>query len=110
VVVAAVVGPTRFTSTDAPSGSGRRTPPIEYVGGATTSVNVAEWLREPVVPITLRVELPAGVFDAVVTSNVAVPDPVREVGMKTAVAFAGSPATPRLTDPVKPFTTPMVTV
>jgi hypothetical protein len=46
----------------------------------------------------------------VVTVNVAVPDPVTEVGLNDAEALAGKPVTDRLTAPAKPLTAPIVTV
>src|SRR5439155_187659 len=76
----------------------------------TTSPAVAVWLRDPPVPMIVSVELPVGVFDAMVTSNVALPDPVTEAGVNNHVAFAGSPLTPKFTVPPKPFTAPIVTV
>ena len=66
--------------------------------------------QDPLVPVMVSVELPAGVLAAVVTFSVAVPEPVTDGGVNEAVAFAGRPLTARLTAPANPFTAPTVTV
>jgi hypothetical protein len=76
----------------------------------TTSVTVAVWLREPLVPVIVSVELPIGVLVVVVTFIVALPEPVTEAGLNDADAPVGRPLTLRLTLPLKPFTAPMLTV
>ena len=58
----------------------------------------------------VSVELPVGVFGAVVTLSVEVPDPVMDDGANDGVAFAGSPVTFRLTVPANPLNAPIVTV
>jgi hypothetical protein len=52
---------------------------------------------DPLVPVIVTVPLPAGVLAAVVTFSVALPEPWTETGVNDAVAFAGSPLTPRFT-------------
>src|SRR5262245_64041058 len=76
----------------------------------TISATVAVRMRDPLVPVMVSVPLPAGVFAAVVTINVALPGPVIKAGVKDAVAFAGSPLTVRLTMPANPFSALVVTV
>ena len=66
----------------------------------TTRVAVVEWLRLPLTPVTVRVELPAGVELAVVTDNVEEP-PLE--GEKLPVAPDGKPVTFSDTEPLKPF-------
>ena len=56
-----------------------------------------------------RVELPGGVFVAVVTSNVDEPAAVIDAGVKTAPAPAGNPPTLKFTTPENPFSAPIVT-
>jgi hypothetical protein len=56
----------------------------------------------PAVPVIVRVERPVGVVVAVVTVRVEDPVPVMLVGLKLAVAPAGSPLTLRPTVPLKP--------
>jgi hypothetical protein len=85
------------------------TPPA---GGAvlTTSAVVAEWLRAPLVPVIVRVEVARGVLAAVVTVSVELFDPLIDGGENDPVVFAGRPVTPRLTLPANPFNAVVVTV
>ena len=77
----------------------------------TLNVAVVVLDRAPLVPVTVRVELAAGVVPEVVTVMVAVPlPPVMVVGLKVAPAPAGKPKTPGVTVPVKPFNAVTVTV
>jgi len=69
------------------------------------SVPEAEWLRPPLVPVTVKLAL---VAPAMV--RVEAPDPVIEVGVKTADAPPGSPEMPSPTVPLKPFCPVTVTV
>jgi hypothetical protein len=61
-------------------------------GGAdedTTRVKLVEWLRFPLAPITVTVELPPGVEFVVVTVNVETPEAL--IGEKLPVAPDGKP-------------------
>src|SRR5947199_220664 len=58
------------------------------VGPLTVRAVVAVWLRLPLVPVTIRVELPVGVVDDVVTVIVDVD--VAGLGLKEAAAPVGS--------------------
>ena len=79
-------------------------------GPLTSSDTVVVWLREPLVPVIVIVELPAGVPAAVVTFSVALPAPVIDAGANEAAALAGSPLAPRVTVPENPFNALIVTV
>jgi hypothetical protein len=68
----------------------------------TVNVRLAEWLRAPLVPVTVMVYAPAGVPFGV-SVKLELPDLIIEVGLKVAVKPAGSvPVTLRVTLPVKP--------
>ena len=83
---------------------------IEKSGAAeTTRLVVAEWVKLPLVPVMVMVEVPAGVLPAVVTVSVDAPLPVTLAGEKLAVAPAGNPVAAKFTTPAKPFRAPMVT-
>ena len=84
--------------------------PLPVATALTIRVAVVECASEPLVPVTVSVDVPAGVLAAVVTFNVALPDPVIDAGVNDAVAFDGNPLTLRLTAPEKPFNAPVVTV
>ena len=58
----------------------------------------------------VRVYVPTGVLDDVVTVRVDVPDPVTEVGANTAELPEGNPLTEKVAVSVKPFNAPMPTV
>jgi hypothetical protein len=73
-------------------------------------VAVAEFTREPLVPVMEMVELLAGLPAAVETVKVDVPDPLIEDGEKEGVAPDGNPLVVRFTVPVNPFTAARVTV
>ena len=68
-----------------------------------------ERVRAPLVPVIVSVGLPVGVFEAVVTVSVELPEPGTDVGANNPVAFAGSPVTLRFTVPANPFKAPIVT-
>jgi hypothetical protein len=70
--------------------------------GFTTRVTVVEWTRVPLVPVIVSVYVPGGVEALVVTDMVEVPEPVTELGLKLALAPAGSPVAVRPTTPVNP--------
>jgi hypothetical protein len=63
----------------------------------------------PLVPTIVIVDVPVGVFAAVVTSTVEVPAPLIDAGVNVADAFAGSPVADKSTGPAKPFTAVTVT-
>jgi hypothetical protein len=80
------------------------------VKSCTASVAVAVLALDPLVPVTVSVELAAGVVLEVVTVIVAVPAPVMVAGLKLAVVPAGNPATFSVIVPMKPFSAVVVTV
>jgi hypothetical protein len=63
---------------------------------------VAEWLRSPLVPITLSLAVPLGVPLVVVTVRLEVPEALS--GEKLAVAFEGKPVALSDTVPLKSLT------
>jgi hypothetical protein len=76
----------------------------------TLRVAAAVWVREPLVPVMVNVELPVGVLLAVVIVSVELPPAVMEVGLNVPVVFAGSPLTPSVIEPVKPLVALVFTV
>lgn len=77
----------------------------------TVSETGAVWDSVPLVPVIVRLKVPAVVEAVVVTVIVLVPDPpVMGAGLKLAVAPVGRPLAARLTVPVKPFKAVTVTV
>src|SRR5260370_914476 len=78
----------------------------------TTRVTVAECTRLPLVPVIVRMKVPAhvvelvrgGVEDLVETDSVELPEPATEAGLKLPLAPLGNPLTLNVTVPVKPFT------
>jgi hypothetical protein len=84
---------------------------MEKSGAAdTTRLEVAEWVRLPLVPVMVSVEVASGVVPLVVTVIVEVPLVVTVAGEKLALAPAGKPVALSVTVPVKPLNAPMVTV
>jgi hypothetical protein len=79
-------------------------------GGLTTNVTVAECVRLPLVPVTVRVYVPAAVEPEVATLIVEEPEPLIEDELKVAEAPDGKPPAVRLTAPVKPPTALTVAV
>jgi hypothetical protein len=67
------------------------------------SAAVAVRLRLPLVPVIVSVGLPVGVLALDETVSVVLPLPVTVVGLNDATAPVGSPLTPKLTTPAKPF-------
>ena len=65
---------------------------------------MADVVKVPLAPLTLNVYVPTGVFFAVETVIVEDPEPLTELGLNVAVAFAGNPLTLNITVPLKPFT------
>ena len=72
-------------------------------GPCTINVTVAECDRVPLVPVIVRVYVPAAVAEVVETTSAQVFGFTADAGMKLAVAPAGSPLTLGLTASVKPF-------
>jgi hypothetical protein len=72
-------------------------------GGLTLSVTFVVFVSEPLLPVTVRAKLPVGVLLAVVIVSVELLPTLTEVGLKVAVALAGSPLTLKAIEPVKPF-------
>jgi hypothetical protein len=73
-------------------------------GAVTFRVTFALWATCPVlVPVIVRLGLPGGVFAAVVTVNVELPEALMEAGEKEAAAPAGRPVAAKLTWSVKPY-------
>jgi hypothetical protein len=76
----------------------------------TVSDVVALWLVLELVPVTVIVEVPAGVLVAVVTVMVAELPEVTGLGEKVAVAPLGSPLALRLALVAEPEVTAVLTV
>jgi hypothetical protein len=71
---------------------------------------VVEWVRLPLVPVMVSVEVAVGVVPSVVTVSVEGPLPLMVAGEKLAVAPVGKPLALRVTVPVNAFRAPTVTV
>jgi len=76
----------------------------------TTRLTVAVCVTLPLTPLIVNVDVPSGVFPAVVTVSVELPVPVTVAGAKLAVAPAGSPLALNVTTPVNPFNAPIFAV
>jgi hypothetical protein len=76
----------------------------------TTSVTVAVWVTLPLTPLSVKVEVPAGVLPVVVTVSVELPAPVTVAGEKLAVAPLGKPLALNVTTPANPFSAPIFVV
>src|ERR1700682_5557128 len=76
----------------------------------TTKLVFAEWVRAPLVPVTVRGDVAAGVVLPVVTVIVELPLAVIVAGEKLAEAPVGKPLALSVTIPVNPFRAPVVTV
>jgi hypothetical protein len=75
------------------------------------SVIVVEWVRLPLVPVTVTVNIPVAVWPPLpVKVRVEVPLPVRLAGLKLAVTPDGSAPVDSETVPLKPFNAVMVIV
>jgi len=68
----------------------------------TTSVTVVEWVKLPLVPVIVKVYVPAGVVLAVVMAIVDDPEAVTELGVNVAVAPEGRPEALKPTVPLNP--------
>lgn len=73
----------------------------------TVKLRLAEWLRAPLVPVTVMVYVPAGVPFGV-SVKLALPDPLIVLVLKTAVkpVATGGTLTLRVTIPVNPLIAP----
>ena len=67
----------------------------------TERTGVTEWFKAPLVPVTVKLELPIGVLVDVVTVMVVEPEVVTVAGLKDAEAPEGRPKAEKLTEPVK---------
>ena len=76
----------------------------------TTSVTPALCVVLPLVATIVSGYDPVDVVDPAATFSVEDPDPVTELGVKVAVAPAGTPFALRLTTPLNPFTAVTVAV
>ena len=65
----------------------------------TFSVKVVLFTSEPLVPVTVTVELPNGVLVDAVSVSTEVPDPMIEVGLRDAVTPDGRPLMLKVTVP-----------
>jgi len=65
---------------------------------------LADDVKAPLVPLTVNVYVPTGVFFDVETVIVEDPEPITVLGLNVAVAFAGNPLALNVTVPLKPFT------
>lgn len=73
------------------------------VAAFITSVVVVFFTIDPLVPVIVKVWLPAGVEPLVETDNVADPVPLMDGGVKVAEAPLGKPATFSAIELLKPF-------
>jgi hypothetical protein len=86
---------------------------LKFGGGwvaATVKLTLAVWVKLPLVPVIVSVDVPSGVVPLVVTVSVELPEPVTVAGEKLAVAPAGNPLALSVTAPLKPSTAPMLVV
>jgi hypothetical protein len=65
-------------------------------------LTVVEWLKAPLVPVTVNTEVARGVVLFVVTVKVELPGVVREDGLKLPAAPVGNPVTPKVMVPLNP--------
>ena len=69
----------------------------------TVNVTLVACASVPLVPVIVRFDVPAGVEKLVDIFSALVPDPVTDVGVKTAVAPVGNTLTEKVTVPLNPF-------
>jgi hypothetical protein len=74
----------------------------------TVSATPVAWTVLPLVPVIVMLKVPVGVVLPIVTVMVEEPEPVTEVGLKLALAPAGSPLVLNVTVPLNPLTDPTV--
>ena len=72
-------------------------------GALTTSVTVVLCVKLPLIPVMVRVYVPAGVDVLVVTVTVDEPDPAIDGGLNDALAPAGRPLALNVTAELNPF-------
>ena len=65
----------------------------------TTNVNVVVCVDEPLVPVTVTVELPSGVLVDALSVSEEVPDPLIELGLNDGVTPDGRPLILKVTVP-----------
>jgi hypothetical protein len=75
-------------------------PIVKLGGGLTTSDTFVVWVRLPLVPVIVSVDVPVGVLAAVFTFNVE--ELPAGLGVKLAVAPVGRPLTLNVTWPPNP--------
>lgn len=76
----------------------------------TVRLTLVEWVRLPLLPVIVRVNVPLAVRFLVSTVNTEEPEPFTLAGLKDAEARLGRPLTLKLTAPEKPCPPVMVTV
>src|ERR1700719_1946593 len=80
------------------------------LGAVMVSPELVVCTSEPLVPVTVAVNVPVDPPVVVLTVKVLEPEPGNEVGLKLPVTPDGSPDTPKLTVPLKPLMAVAVTV
>lgn len=83
---------------------------IAKPGDATVKLTDVLWTVDPEVPVTVKFEVPSGVFEFVLMVRVDVPDVVSDPCTKAQVAPTGRPEQVRLTVPLNPFSIETVMV
>ena len=76
----------------------------------TVKLTVALWLKLPLVPVMVSVEVAAGVELPVAIVSVDDPEPLTDAGLKLAVVPLGNPLAASVTAPVNPFCAATLTV
>ena len=79
-------------------------------GVDTVRLTVVLWTVDPAVPVTVKVEVPVGVFELVVTVRVDVPVAVSDPCTKAQAAPTGKPEQVSVTVLLKPFSIETVDV
>lgn len=79
-------------------------------GDATVKLTDVLWAVEPEVPVTVKVDVPSGVFELVLMVIVDVPEVVSDPCTKAQLAPTGRPEQDRVTVPLKPFSIETVIV
>jgi len=79
-------------------------------GDDTVRLTVALWTVDPPVPVTVKDDVPVGVFELVVTVSVDVPVAVSDPWTKAQLAPTGKPEQVKVTVLLKPFNIETVTV
>ena len=76
----------------------------------TVRLTLVEWVRLPLLPVIVRVNVPLGPPLIVFTVSTEDPEPFTTVGLKEAAARFGRPLTLKFTVPEKPCPPVMLTV